>query len=264
MTKAPVTRRRIPATIGAMKSVDHPRSTLGDWTNAIRLVFRHGARPPADEPLAPVTPRPHEIEFVAYAEDCTLSGRLALSGDRLSDLLNANERLLLVDVLVADLAGGNAIEVHELQIQRDELLLVHATGPRGHLQRRTRTRQHPIVARLGPYEVQGYIHALPGSDPIAGLRRRGPMVVLTDAVIRFTAQSVEQERRVSAVMINRELADWVAPGVGETDELATLEMPTVTGPLVKDFTGSLLSWDGVTIDVEVGDDPGDTDPAAAV
>jgi hypothetical protein len=236
-----------------MKSLDRSRSALGEWTNAIRLVFGQG--PPPEPELPPVAPRPHEIEFVAYAEDCTLSGRLALAGDRLSDLLNANERLLLIDVLVADLAGGDAIEVHELQIRRDELLLVHATGPRGHVQRRTRTRQHPIVARLGPYEVHGYIHALPGSDPIAGLRRRGPMVALTDAVIRFTVGSVEQARRVSAVMINRELADWVAPGVVETDQLPALDLPAVMGPLVKDFTGSLLSWDGATIDDDV--DPGE-------
>jgi hypothetical protein len=195
------------------------------------------------EPLDPVDNRPPEIEFVAYAEDCILSGHVRLAADRLSDLVNDHEELELVDVLVADLSGGEGFEVHQLLIKRDEILVLHATGPRGRVDRRQRTRQHPIVAKLGPYEVRGYIHALPGADPIAGLRRRRPIVALTDAVIEYWVGRERQRRRVSTVLINRELADMIVEGNEEEDELAGLEMPVDTsGPLIKDFTGEVLGW----------------------
>ncbi len=208
----------------------------------LRLVFR--SRASADvEPAEPVDDRPPEIEFVAYAEDCILSGHVRLAADRLSDLVNDHAELELIDVLVADLAGGAGFEVHQLHIKRDEILILHATGPRGRVDRRQRTRQHPIVAKLGPYEVRGYIHALPGSDPIDGLRRRRPIVALTDALITFTVGQESVSRRVSTVLINRELADWIVDGPNEDDELAGLEMPVdTTGPLLKDFTGDILGW----------------------
>ena len=85
-----------------------------------------------------------------------------------------------------DLVGGEPIESRDVLVHRDEILLVEASGPRGDPGRRNHTRQHPIVARIGPYEVRGLIHALPGTDPIESLRRRRPMIALTDATIEFS------------------------------------------------------------------------------
>jgi hypothetical protein len=209
-------------------------------TKPLRLVFRSSAVPAEVEPLPPVETAPPEVDFVAYAEDCILSGRVRLAADRLSDLVNAHETLELIDVLVTDLVGGAAIEVHQLLISREEILVLHATGPRGRSDRRQRMRQHPVVAKLGPYEVRGYIHALPGSDPIAGLRRRPPIVALTDALIEYSIGKESIRRRVSTVLINRELTDWIVEGEDETDELDKIEFPIEDGPLVKDFTGSIL------------------------
>ena len=208
----------------------------------LRLVFRSSQPDAESEPVEPADARPTEIEFVAYAEDCILSGHVRLAADRLSDLVNDHEELELVDVLVADLVGGEGIEVHQLLIRRDEILLLHATGPRGRADRRHRTRQHPVVVKLGPYEVRGYIHALPGSDPIAGLRRRRPIVALTDAVVEYSVGREQVRRRVSTVLVNRELADWIVEGTDD-DDVAGLEMPVdSTGSLVKDFTGEVLGW----------------------
>jgi hypothetical protein len=188
----------------------------------------------------PRSPSANGIEFIGYAEDCTLSGRLDLAGDRLSDVMNETESLLLLNVLVTDLADGHAIELRELQVARDDLLLVHGSGPRGRADRRTRTRQHPVVARLGPYEVRGYVHTLPGSDPIRSLRRRPAIVALSDAVIEYAIGPTRQRQPVRTVLINRELAAWIVPGTDEDDELSELEIPVETGPLVKDFTGSVM------------------------
>jgi len=95
------------------------------------------------------------------------------------------------------------------------------------------------VAKAGPYEVRGYLHALPGSDPLASLQRRKPMIALTDAVIEYAAGGVRQQRRASVVILNRDCVDWVVEG--RDDEVAGLDMPVATGgPLLKDFTGDLL------------------------
>jgi hypothetical protein len=218
------------------------RASISAGFEPLRLVFR--PTPPATpsqspEPLPDAAP---EVDFVAYAEDCVLSGRVELAADRLSDLINAHEQLELSNVLVEALTGGSAFEVRDLAIRRDEVLVVHATGPRGRRDRRQRTRQHPIVAKVGPYEVRGYVHALPGADPIASLRRRRPMVPLTDAVIEYVVGPDPIRRRVSTLLFNRELADWIVEGGGEEDPLDGFVMPSDEGPLVKDFTGDILGW----------------------
>ena len=209
----------------------------------LRLVFR-GQPPVVTEPALPDVQEPSpEVEFVAYAEDCILSGQVELAADRLSDLINAHEELELIDVLVADLTDGHAFEVHQLAVRRDEILVVHATGPRGRADRRQRTRQHPIVAKLGPYTVRGYVHALPGSDPIASLRHRRPMVALTDASLEYFVGREEIRRRVATVLINRQLADWIVEGEDLADDLSRFDPPVAgQGPLTKDFTGDVLGW----------------------
>jgi hypothetical protein len=206
----------------------------------IRLAFGRPATTDADTPvLPPAAPIVPEIHMIAYAADCVLSGHVRLSAERLSDLLNDNEEFELIDVMVSDLEGSHAVELRNVVVHRDELLLVQASGPRGNAQRRQRTRQHPIVAKTGPYEVRGYIHAIPGSDPIASLRRRKPMVAMTDAVIEYTIGRTRHERRAGVVILNRECLDWVVEGVDE--EVASVDIPAgEAGPLLKDFTGELL------------------------
>ena len=152
--------------------------------------------------------------------------------------MNQAERFELVGVLLSPLDGSGAYELRQMLVERDEIMLVHAMGPRGNAGRRHRTRQSPIVVKSGPYEVHGYVHALPGSDPIASLRRRRPMIALTDAVIRYSMGRERLERRVSTVIVNREAADWIA--AGHDEEVPTLDMPAdAGGPLLKDFTGQL-------------------------
>ncbi len=212
----------------------------------LRKVARFGLRSqtaaPIDDAIVPTGTVERRIDIVAYAEDCILSGRIGLAGDRLSDLLNDNESFELADVLVEDLEGGHAIELHNVVVSRDEMLLVHASGPRGDPARRHRTRQHPIVAKSGPYIVRGYVHALPGTDAIASLRRRKPMIAITDAVIEHTVRSVPQTRRAAVVILNRECTDWIAEG--QDEEVVMPELPVdSSGLLLKDFTGQLLDTD---------------------
>jgi hypothetical protein len=196
------------------------------------------AIPPPPEVIPEMVTIP-EVEIVAFAEDSVLSGRILLVGERVSDVLNENAEFSVTNALLEDLVDGHAIAIRELLLQRDEVYVVDANGPRGNPARRRRTCQHPIIAKAGPYEVFGYVHALPGSDPIKSLSRRPPMVAITDAVIGYTLGSEPQLRRANVVMLNHERLDWIAEA---PDDTLVLDMPPgPIGPLTKDFTGFLYA-----------------------
>lgn len=55
--------------------------------------------------MAPSGLATRQVEFVAYAVDCVLSGYVRLDADRLTDLLNVHEEVQLIDVFVQDFAG---------------------------------------------------------------------------------------------------------------------------------------------------------------
>jgi len=160
-------------------------------------------------PAPEAEPERLELEVIAYAEDCILTGTLPLAANRLSDYLNEELEFALTDVSAQDLAGNPPIEVADIVVERDELLLVQAAGPRGDPNRRSHTRQHPIVVTIGPYEVRGLIHTLPGIDPIENLRRRRTMVALTDATIDFSIGLSHVTRQADVVIVNRECVDSI-------------------------------------------------------
>lgn len=201
----------------------------------IRLAF---GRTRAAAPATPTDVVP-EVEFVAYADDCTLSGYIRLDAHRLSDLLNANEQFELVDVAVDDFSGGATLELRDLVVSRDELLLVHATGPRGVPALRRHTRQYAVVAVVGPYEVRGYLHAIPGANPLASLGRRPPMVAISDAAIAYSVGPLARNRHVETVLINRDRIDSILEP--EADKVPVLDLPVDSrSPFMKDFTANSL------------------------
>jgi hypothetical protein len=204
----------------------------------LRLVFAPSHAVATPEELPPLPGQ--VVEFVGHGEDCLLSGRLRISTDRLTDMLNEHEEYQLVDVLIERLDDGRAVEIREVHVTRDELLLVHATGPRGNQDRRRRTRPHPVAMQLGPYHVRGYAHTLPGTDPVAAIRRRQPMVPLTEAWVEYVSGGVMQRHRFGTVLVNREQMDWIAPVLDEQVELPDLPVVFEKGPLLKDFTGALF------------------------
>lgn len=208
----------------------------------LRVVF--GRSNATDTSVAVLPPESRkasqQVEFVAYGEDCVLSGVVHLASDRLTDMLNDHDEYQLVDVLVESLADKHAVEVKEVLVHRDELLLVHAAGPRGNQDRRQRTRSHPVAIQLGPYHIRGYLHALPGADPVQAIRRRKPMVPLTDAWIEFGSAAGRQRRRVGTVVVNREQIDWIVPAIDDEVEMPDLPLSADKGPLLKDFTGALF------------------------
>ncbi len=197
------------------------------------------AERPAAEPRG--EPEGAEVEFAAYAEDCRIFGFLRLDAERLSDALNEHARLELSDVLVVALDDGRGREEHALIVERDELLAVRAAGPRGNPARRGRTRPYPVTLQTGPYTIHGHLHTLPGADPMQLLRRRKPMVPLTEAWIEYTAAGETHRARVGTIIVNRPLLDWIRPSRDDEVLLPDLPAETAPDPHAKDLTGYIYA-----------------------
>jgi hypothetical protein len=153
-----------------------------------------------------------EVDFVAYAVSERLSGRIRLDNSRLSDMLNSHDEFVLVDALAERLPEGGSMVVSEILVRRDELAIVHATGPRGDRAQRIRTETHPLVFRIGRYLVSGRLHAGHGEDALLSLRSRQAMIPLTEAAIEFRVGPDVVREPASGIVVNRDLVDWVREG----------------------------------------------------
>lgn len=204
----------------------------------------HQARPTGGDGSATEGVRPasaREIEFAAYAEDCSIVGFLRLQADRLSDALNEQTEYVLRDVMVVALRDGSASETKELVVARNEIHAVRATGPRGDSERRTRRRPQPITVRTGPYLIHGYMHTAPGGDPIQQFGSGRVMVPLTDAWMEYAAAGESHRGRVGTLVVNRELIDWIVRSQDEEVRMPDLPAESAIDPQAKDLTGYIVT-----------------------
>ena len=138
-------------------------------------------------------------------------------------MLNDHDEYLLAGVTVERFDEGVPLEVAEIVVPRDEIFLVHATGPRGEVARRHRTMPRHLAIKMGPYQVRGFFHALPGADPVEALRRRKAMVPITDARIGYLFRGERRESQVETLIVNRgadRLAEKIVPDQVEFPERA--------------------------------------------
>lgn len=147
-----------------------------------------------------------EIEFVGYAADCRVEGCLELEADRLSDMLSLQPSVRLRHVVLTSIADGHAETLDELEIGREELDAVVASGPRGNPARRVATRPSEVQVKTGPYFVGGVLHGLPAADAIRGFARKPAMVPLTDARLEYDFCAERVMERFETLLVNRDLA----------------------------------------------------------
>ncbi len=150
-----------------------------------------------------------QIRFAGYAGDCRVSATLELTMDRLTDALNAADTILLRDAVLESLDDGRRVALDRVELARNALYAVEATGPSGDRRRRVRTVRHRMHVQLGPYGVLGEIHARPGIAPLRSLVARGPMVPLTNATIAYISGGQLQMHDAGTLLVNSALADWI-------------------------------------------------------
>lgn len=177
-----------------------------------------------------------QIPFSAFADDCTVSGEIALRTDRLSDFLASTVEFEIASPSFRALDDGRTVTAVSCAIERDDLCLILATGPRGQVGRRLWTRQHAVRIRVGPYVVIGYLHSPPTIDPFRTTARR-PIVALTSCVVGYVAQGETIWVEAEAVLINTVKIDHLETASEEDLGLAkSLEADATVDPTAKDMT----------------------------
>jgi hypothetical protein len=209
----------------------------------LRVAFQAPRTVDAEPPTMEAPPVP-AVELTVYADDSVAFGRLALAGDRMTDLMNDRTEFEFVDACLQSLDDGHELLVRSVYVARDEIFAVAVAGPRGDPARRRRTRPIPVELRVGRYDVSGNIHIVPGTDPIIGFRRRRVMVPLTEATIEFDAPEGRRISRYGTVLVNRDLTDWIGTAT-RSDVRPPDLVPELEGRgLAKDFTPQMLARDG--------------------
>jgi hypothetical protein len=209
----------------------------------LRMAFQ-APRTADAEPSTMEAPPVPVVELTVYAGDSVAFGRLALNGDRVTDLMNERTEFEFVDTCLESLDDGHELLVRSVYVARDEIFAVAVAGPRGDPARRRRTRPIPLELRVGRYDVRGNIHIVPGTDPIIGFRRRRVMVPLTEATIEFDAPEGRRVSRFGTILVNRDLTDWIGTAT-RSDVRPPDLVPELEGRgLAKDFTPQMLARDG--------------------
>ncbi len=178
------------------------------------------------------------VEFQGFAADCTISGQITMFGDRLTDFLNGQERFLLHHVECTSLDDGRLVPIDSISVERDDLLAIVGTGPRGSEKSRIEVEKTRMQLSIGPYIILGRLHSALGQDPMQSVLQREPMIPLTDATVAFSVAGAVVARDVTTVIVNRRLVEWIA---ATEDEASAFPEATIRSPyamnLRKDFTG---------------------------
>jgi hypothetical protein len=178
------------------------------------------------------------VEFHAFAGDCTIAGQVTMFGERLSDFLNGQERFRIHHVTCTSLADGHVVAIDSFSLDRDDVLAVVGTGPRGSEKLRVQVDETRLQLAIGPYLILGLFHTRPGVDPLDNVLQREAMIPLTSATIAYQVGGETVARDVGTVIVNRHQVEWIA-----ATELEASVFPeaTVRSPysmnLSKDFTG---------------------------
>jgi hypothetical protein len=140
-----------------------------------------------------------EIEFVGFSDDCRVEGKIDLADSRLADMLNGSRTIMVREVTLFSTADGHTKELERLEIDRDELDIVVASGPRGDPRRRLATKPNGVSMKLGPYCAEGFMHAPSTANP--------------DAVLEYQFCDAPVSQWFRTILVNGELAIFAANGL---------------------------------------------------
>jgi hypothetical protein len=149
------------------------------------------------------------LPFIGYALGRRFIGYVECEGERLTDLLNRSESIVVRETFVENFEDDTVTNLGDGEVDRSILYAVEASGGRGEAARRIHTISHRLQVQLGPYTALGLLHSLPGQMPLPHLHARGPMIPLSDATIGFTSRGGLQLRDVGTLIVNRDHLDWV-------------------------------------------------------
>jgi hypothetical protein len=174
----------------------------------------------AEQPRGTRGANPPQLDVGAYALDSRLSARIALTADRLLEMLNEAQSIHLRDVVLESLVDGHKVSLPELDVQREELLAIAMVGPRGSEARRRATRSVGTALRIGPYRIWGLLHSVLSADAMSPLHGHRPMVPLTRVTIVYDLAGIQRIEELPGIIMNREAIEQVNEAIVEADTLA--------------------------------------------
>ena len=178
------------------------------------------------------------VDFQGFAGDCTITGRITMFGERLTDFLNGQERFRLHKVRFQSLEDGHVVPMDSISLEREDLLAIVGTGPRGDEKQRVRRESARLQLSIGPYILLGRLHVRPGQDPMKSVLQREPMIPLTQVTMAYSVAGTVVARDIDTIIVNRLQVDWIS---ATPDEALLFPDATVRSPftmnLQKDFAG---------------------------
>lgn len=149
------------------------------------------------------------IPFIGYALGRRFIGYVECAGERLTDLLNRTESVVLHEAFVESYEDGTVVNLGDGEVDRSLFYAVETSGGQSEESRRIHTVRHRLQVQIGPYGALGQLHAMPGQMPLPYLTSRGPMIPLSDATIGFVVRGGLTMRDIGTLIVNRDLFDWV-------------------------------------------------------
>jgi hypothetical protein len=160
------------------------------------------------------------IPFIGYALDRRFIGYVECAGERLTDLLNRTESVVIRDAYVENFADDTVVNLGDGEVDRSILYAIEASGGLGEGPRRINTVSQRLHVQIGPYSALGLLRAAPGQMPLPNLTSRAPMIPLSDATLGYATRGALTLRDVGTLLVNRDLLDWVRAGDDEAAAFA--------------------------------------------
>jgi hypothetical protein len=156
------------------------------------------------------------VELIIFAANRRVSGAIPLADDRVSDMLNSVQRVVMRHALIEDLDSDAPGQTADVTLAIGSIVAVLVSGRPGSEARRQRTER--VRARIGltRFVVSGSLHvparadAAPDStDPAVVLAGRDMLVPLTDATISYDRADVPTSEHHETILVNRAYATWI-------------------------------------------------------
>jgi hypothetical protein len=149
--------------------------------------------------------------FIGYSIGRRYMGHVDRGGERLADLFNGGGSVVIRDAFVENYDDDTVVHIGDVTLDRSILYAVELGGGGAGAGRTTSGRRR-IHVRLGPYSALGLVPGSAEQTTLPMFDSNGPMVRLTQATIGYTCAGAPHLRDVAALLVNRDLMDWVRAG----------------------------------------------------
>ena len=112
------------------------------------------------------------IDFLGFAGDCTITGKMTMFGERLTDFLNGQERFRVHHVEFESLEDGHKVAIDSVSVERERPARGRRHRPARQREAAVSLQTNRLQLSIGPYLILGRLHTKPGSDAMADVLKR--------------------------------------------------------------------------------------------